>query len=412
MFSASTHHSTSHAQTVASIDNWLDFGDNRSSSYSGYRPSAPRHVNTPLERGYPTISPSNLEYMDAAIQRYFKIVSRGGWKSLPILELKPGMNHKAVGLLRDRLKAEGDLGESYGSRNYFDYYLERAVKAMQLRHGLAATGIVDKKTIFALNVSAKARLAQLRTNKSRLRILSAPKSGRYVMVNIPAAQIEAVEDNKVVSRHAGVVGQLGRQTPILQSKIHEINFNKDWILPPTVISEDLLPKTRGKNGYKVFERYGIDIYANYDAYRRGKTLDPKTINWSNVKLGRYFYAQKPGKDNPLGFLKINFHNAHAVYMHDTPSQSIFSRNFRAASSGCVRIQNISELASWLLRDDGWNKSRVESMKKNGETLNVSMKSRIKLYFSYITAWATPDGKIHFRRDLYKRDGVGATASAY
>ncbi len=410
LFAASPVNAPANAQAVASIENWPNFGESKSSTYRGYTTPAPSYAPQ-LDRGFPTISSSNAEYTEAAIKRYSAIVAKGGWKELPVLELKPGMTHKAVAVLRERLQAEGLVSEG-GNSAYFDYYLERAVKVAQIQHGLLPTGVVDKKTIFALNVSARERLNQLRTNLGRIRTISAPKKGRYVMVNIPAAQIEAVENDEVVSRHAGVVGQIGRQTPILQSQIHEINFNKDWILPPTVIAEDLLPKTRGKDGYKVFERYGIDVYSDYDAYRRDKPLDPKKINWSRVGPGSYFYAQKPGKDNPLGFMKINFHNAHSVYMHDTPSQTIFSRNFRAESSGCVRIHNISELASWLLRDDGWDESRVLSMKKSGETLNVSMRNRIKLYFSYVTAWATPDGKVHFRRDLYKRDGVGATASAY
>lgn len=399
-----------HAQRVASIDNWLDFGDNKT-TYRASPTAAPTYA-AELRRGYPTISPSNIEYMQAAIKKYSAIVKDGGWKKLPLVELKPSASGKAVILLRDRLKAEGLLADSGASSSYYDYYLEKAVEAAQARHGLPPTGIVDKNTIYALNVSARERLTQLRTNLSRIKTLSAPEKGRYVIVNIPAAQIEAVENNEVVSRHAGVVGQFGRQTPILQSYIHEINFNKDWLLPPTVIKEDLLPKTRAKNGYRVFERYGIDVYSDYDAFRRGKQLNPKNINWSNVGLGRYFYAQKPGKDNPLGFLKINFNNPYSVYMHDTPSKTIFSRNFRAESSGCVRIQNIDELASWILRDQGWDEKRVNGMKKSGETLNVAVKNRVKLYFAYVTAWVTPDSKVHFRRDVYKRDGVGATASAY
>ncbi|MBX2806814.1 MAG: L,D-transpeptidase family protein [Hyphomicrobiales bacterium] len=399
------------AQQVASIDNWLDFGDSNKTAYRP-KPSAAPSYTVELKRGFPTISSVNIEYMRAAIKKFSAIVKAGGWKKLPIAELKPGASGKAVVALRNRLKAEGLLSDSGPSSSYYDYYLEEAVEAAQARHGLTPTGILNKRTILALNVSARERLAQLRTNLSRLKSLSAPQKGRYVMVNIPAAQIEAVENNEVVSRHVGVVGQIGRQTPILQSQIHEINFNKDWLLPPTVIKEDLLPKARVKNGYKIFERYGIDVYADYDAYRRGKPLNPKDINWSRAGLGSYFFAQKPGKDNPLGFLKINFHNAHAVYMHDTPSKTIFSRNFRAESSGCVRIQNIGALASWLLRGQGWDESRVNGIKKSGETLNVDVKDRVKLYFAYVTAWATPDGRVHFRRDLYKRDGVSATASAY
>lgn len=401
-----------HAQTLAAIDDWMKFNDSGSSWDPGFDRSFSRNWEQQPARGYPTISPSNIDNMKAAIKRYAAIVERGGWDQLPMVELRVGKSHQAVILLRQRLQAEGDLADDSGYPQTFDYYVEKAVKAAQERNGLAPTGVVDKATIMALNVPASSRLRQLRTNLTRIQSLAATASGRYVLVNIPAAQIEAVEDDQVVSRHAGVVGKIDRPTPILQSQIHEINFNKDWILPPTVIREDLLPKARSGNGYKVFERYGIDVYADYNAYKNGHPLNPKTINWSSPSTNNLFFAQKPGDDNPLGFLKINFHNPYSVYMHDTPSKSIFARNFRAESSGCVRIQNIPQLAAWILRDNGWDMSRVTNMKRSGESVNVDVKSKIKLYFAYVTAWATPDGKAHFRRDLYKRDGVGVTATAY
>jgi murein L,D-transpeptidase YcbB/YkuD len=403
------------AQVVASIDNWLDFGDNNSKSNSwdpGSNRSFARQWEQQPARGFPTLSPSNLDHMKAAIKRYSKIVADGGWEKLPAVELRAGKTHKAVATLRRRLQAEGDLTTRSGYPEHYGYEVEQAVRNAQERHGLPPTGVVDKATMMALNVPADARLRQLRTNLSRIGALHAPTKGRYVAVNIPAAHIEAVENDQIVSRHAGVVGKFDRQTPILQSYIHEINFNKDWLLPPTVIREDLLPKTRGKDGHKVFERYGIDVYSDYDAYRKGRKLDPKTINWSRINPGSLFYAQKPGEDNPLGFLKINFHNAHSVYMHDTPSKTLFARNFRAESSGCVRIQNIPQLTAWILQGNGWDVNKVTAMKRSGETLNVNVKDKVKLYFAYVTAWATPDGHAHFRRDLYRRDGVGVTATAY
>jgi murein L,D-transpeptidase YcbB/YkuD len=111
-------------------------------------------------------------------------------------------------------------------------------------------------------------------------------------------------------------------------------------------------------------------------------------------------------------VKINFHNNYSVYMHDSPSQSLFGRNFRAASSGCVRIQGVEQVAAWLVQDQGWSQERVLEMKKSGERLDVRLKRPVPLYFVYITAWATEDGVIQFRRDLYSKDGVGPTASAY
>ena len=166
-----------------------------------------------------------------------------------------------------------------------------------------------------------------------------------MLVNIPAAQIEVVEGDTVVSRHSGVVGKPDRPTPLLRSSISELNFNPMWTLPPTVIKEDLIPKGQDmqKSGGSVLEKYGID------AYEGGKKINPSSIDWNSSKPLQLTYRQAPGKDNPLGFLKINFANSSSVYMHDFPKESIFGRNFRAASSGCVRVQNIEKLAAWLLR---------------------------------------------------------------
>ncbi|MGF1621460.1 MAG: murein L,D-transpeptidase [Rhodomicrobiaceae bacterium] len=400
------------AQTVAAADDWLTF-DNSPSWSPGFDRSFAEESEQSLAIGFPTLSPNNVEYMRAAIKRYADIVERGGWRRIPEIELSIGKTHKAVAVLRERLRAEGDLTNDVGHPETFDSFVERAVKVAQIRHGLKPTGIVDKDTIRALNVPASAYVRMLRINLSRLKLLSAPLQGRYIVVNIPSAEVEAVENDQVVSRHAGVVGKQSRPTPILESKIHEINFNKEWILPPTVILEDLLPKARGNEGFKIFERLGVDVYANYNAYERNEKLDPQTVDWSSPRAKDMFFAQAPGRDNPLGFMKINFFNSHAVFMHDTPSQTLFSRNERAESSGCIRIQNISQLAAWLLRGNGdWDHARIASMKVTGETLNVPVKSEVKLYFAYLTAWATPDGAAHFRRDIYRRDGTGLTATVY
>jgi murein L,D-transpeptidase YcbB/YkuD len=270
--------------------------------------------------------------------------------------------------------------------------------------------VVDQRTIAALNVPAAVRLRQLRTNLARLQEFGRSLGNRYVVVNIPSAQVEAVENGQVVSRHSGVVGKMDRPTPLLRSAVHEINFNPVWTLPPTVIEKDLIPKGQEmqRQGQSVLVKYGIDAYG-----ADGRKRDPASNNWSSGAARNLVFKQQPGEDNPLGFLKINFHNNYSVYMHDTPSESLFGRNFRAASSGCVRVQNIEQLAAWLLKDNGsWSAERIEEMKKTGERQNVLLKKPVPLYFVYMTAWATEDGIVQFRRDLYEKDGVGPTASAY
>ena len=193
----------------------------------------------------------------------------------------------------------------------------------------------DKNTIEELNVPAAARWRQLpHKNLPRLQNMSATTpAGKYVVVNIPAAQIEAINNNQVVSRHTGVVGKPDRPSPLVSSAIEEINFNKEWVVPPTVLKSDLIPKGRDMQpkGQDVLAKYKIDAYTDYAAYQKGQRIDPMQINWNSDQPLHYYYVQNAGEENPLGYVKINFDSPHGVYMHDTPGQSIFSQSFRAES---------------------------------------------------------------------------------
>lgn len=393
----------------AGPNDWMSFGKQPETASIDRNFIREWEANPPP--GYPTLSPANVAATAAAIKRYEKIVAAGGWKKIPEGQLAAGSSGPAVELLRERLTLSGDLQDESWVPQHFDYYLEKAVKRFQATNGLAPTGIVDKRTLAALNVPAEVRLKQLKLGLKRLKEYTRHTGkGRYVVVNIPAAQIEAVESDRVVTRHAGVVGKPDRKTPVLTSSIHELNFNPVWRLPPTVIAKDLIPKGRQmqRAGQSVLVKYGIDAYDG-----EGRKVDPEKINWESSRPHTLSYRQKPGSGNPMGFLKINFHNSHSVYMHDTPSDSLFGRNFRAASSGCVRVQNIEKLAAWLLADQGgWDLDRILEMKEKVKSEDVRLKKPVRLYFTYITAWATEDGVVQFRRDLYLKDGLGKEVASY
>ena len=376
------------------------------------------------EPGIALMSPSNVDALKYAIKRYSDIVAAGGWPQVSPLQMQVGTTNAAVSDLRDRLRAEGDLtGEPSGfsSREYFDQDVSEALRRFQARNGLAETGdLMDvnrlkngTRTVIALNVTAQARLAQLKANLGRLQQKQVGK-GRYVLVNIPAGQVEAVEDGRVALRLTGVVGRPDRPSPLLTSAIAEVKFNPTWTMPPTVLKEDLLPKGKSMQakGQDVLAKFGIDAY---DGNGR-KVVDTASINWNRVGPDTYRFSQKPGKDNPLGFAKLDFPSPEAVYMHDTPSAKLFDQSYRAASSGCIRVEHMDRLVSWLLRETpNWSAGRVNSMKETGETKIVSLKRAVPLHWVYVTAWATPDGMVHFRRDLYGKDqafGVSKTASAY
>lgn len=354
----------------------------------------------------PTLSPETASYLELAIQRYQQIVSQGGWPMVPPGEptLRLGVKNAKVQVLRQRLMISGDLSQTAGSAQTFDSYVDAAVRRFQLRHGLNADGVVDQNTLNALNVPAQVRLRQLETNLVRVRSMSGYLGDRYVMVNIPAAEIEAVENGKVRSRHTGVVGKVDRPSPVLASKIYELNFNPYWTVPVSIIRKDLIPKMKEDPEYLTRNKIKI--------YRWGNTneeLLPTDIDWNTDEATQYMFRQEPGEGNSLGTVKISFHNKHDVYLHDTPAKNLFGQDFRFHSSGCVRVQNIRELITWLLQDNGWTRAQVDDMIRSGERLDVPLKKQTPIYFSYITAWATVDGVVHFRQDIYDRDGAEGLA---
>lgn len=393
-------------------NSWMRFGNQYGSGdwQQPYDRSFVRKYESEPARGYPTLAEENIAPLKAAIKKYAEIVTAGGWQPLPNKqELQVGNSGDLVQQLRRRLQISGDLEADTGLSGTFDYYVEQAVKRFQTRHGLTPTGFVDKTTIMALNVPASSRLRQLRLNLARLQALGASKAPKYILVNIPAAQLEAVENDQVVSRHAGVVGKIERQTPILTSYVAKVSFNPYWTVPPTVLRQDLVPKAReyAKNGKDILESYHMTAFDP-----SGRKVSGRDINWDSEQIYNYMFRQDPWEDNSMGFVKIHFPNKYSVFMHDTPSKSLFGRNFRADSSGCVRVQNVEQLVAWLLRDEGWTMEKVAEIKRTAETLDVAPKKHIPVMLAYITAWATPDGEIQFRRDVYGNDNVDVTASAY
>jgi L,D-transpeptidase YcbB len=358
--------------------------------------------------GTPTIAKSNVAATQAAIAKYRAIVANGGWPMVPAKAMHPGDTGPEIVALHRRLEVSGDLvGMSVPEQ--YDAAVVAAVRKFQARHGLPPTGVIDTRAMIeSLNVPATVRLAQLEANLKRLQTLSSAAASRYVMVNIPAAQVEAVESGQVVQRHAAVVGKPERPTPELSSKIQEIDFNPFWYVPKSIIYKDLVPKAQE------FARHNQDMLAAYHMQAfdsAGNPLTNNQINWFGQDVYNYQFRQLPWDQNSLGFVKINFPNKDAVYMHDTPLKSLFGRSVRFESSGCVRVNAVETLVDWILRDTGgWDMQRIMGMKQSGEQMDVKLVKPIPVYFTYVSAWATPDGTVQFRPDIYNQDGGGETAS--
>ncbi len=348
----------------------------------------------------PIFSPQTVVYVEQAIAQHADIVAQGGWPMVPAgKKLRLGVVDPDVVVLRKRLMMSGDLSTSAGISQAFDTYVDAAVKRFQARHGLPDDGVMGSYTYAAMNVGADVRLGQLGTNLVRLRSMSGSLGQRYVMVNVPAAQIEAVENDRVALRHTAIVGKVDRQTPILNSKINEIIINPYWTAPESIVRKDIIPLMR-KNPQYLSEN-NIRIYGP-----DGTELDPTIIDWSTEDAAKFMFRQDPGAGNAMASVKINFPNPHATYMHDTPQQSLFNKLMRFDSSGCVRVQNVRDLVTWLLRDTaGWDRQLFEQTIKSGESVPVQLAEPVPVYFTYISAWSTGDAVAHFRDDIYGRDGV-------
>ena len=350
----------------------------------------------------PILSLATLDATQAAIQKYQDLVAKGGWETVPAgPELRVGSRGGAVEALRQRLVASGDLDQVAGSGPVYDSLVEAGVKRFQARNGLNRSGVVDKDTLASLNVSAATRLQQLETNIVRLRAYSGDLGERFVIVNLPGASVETVENGVVYSHHRAGVGRIDRQSPIMQTKATEINFNPYWHVPPSLIKKDLIPKMKANPNYLAEEKIHI-------LDKDGQDVSPTSINWNSDEATHFSYRQEPGSElDALGFVRINIPNPYGVYMHDTPEKGVFGDDFRFVSSGCVRVQDVRDYVAWLLKDNpGWSRDQIDEVIRSGQQQNVKLTQPVNVYWIYVTAWATPDGVVQFRPDIYQRDGAG------
>ena len=343
-----------------------------------------------------------------AIETYRQIVAKGGWVAVPAEHvLKLGVSGRAVVALRKRLAASGDLDPSAGLRRFSISYVDAAVKHFQARHGLLQSGMVSKETFTALNIPADVRLHQLEMNLVRLRSYSGNLGERFVMANIPAMAVETVENGVVATHHEAGVGKIDRQSPVMMTKAIDINFNPYWTVPASIIRKDLIPRMQKDPNYLADHK--IRIF-NKD----GQELQSDQIDWNSLDAVNYNFRQDPGGDiNSLGVVRININNPYGVYMHDTPEKGIFGDDARFVSSGCIRVQNVRDYVTWLLKDTpGWDREHIDEAIRSGERVDVKLATPVPVYWVYITAWGTPDGLAEFREDIYQRDGFGpVTADA-
>ena len=364
--------------------------------------------NEPLDDLRPDAMPMRSDEMiaaiDAAIAKYQQIADNGGWPVVPPGRMmREGEDDDRVPLLRRRLRMSGDLAsrqDAYNSST-FDSELTDAVRRYQRRNGLRPTGRVERSTYPALNMTVDERIAQLRMNLGRIReLMATPTEERYVLVNVPAFQLEAVEKYEVQQRHRVIVGRTERQTPSVKATIRALNFFPYWRVPESVAHLDLIPRLMKEPEYLQNEKIRVlDPAGN-------REVDPQTVDWNSPEAKNLKFRQDPGPQNALGLVRIDMPNEHTVYMHDTPMKPLFKQRSRAFSAGCVRVEGVFDLVDWLARyEQGWTEpGRAQSIVEAGQAVDVNLTRPVPVHFVYITAWAERDGDVEFRPDIYGRDG--------
>ena len=346
----------------------------------------------------PAFDEGTYQRIKEALLSYSDIEVRGGWPSLPgDAKLAPGASGADVALLRRRLVISDDMPVDQEAGEDYDAALVEGVKRFQLRHGLEATGSVGAQTLRALNIPVAARIKQLEASLERLIGMDFIFAERYVVVNIPAAFAEAVTHDKVERRYRVIVGKADKPSPTLTAYITAIDLNPTWTVPLSITKNEIFARMRRDPTY--ISRMHMRVLGSHD-----EELDPGSIDWSSDRSPNFTVRQDSGGFNALGNLKIDMPNPYSVYMHDTDTRRLFADDYRFDSHGCTRVDNVRDLAAWILDDvPGWNRAAIDAGIATGVLKIVNLPHKMPVAWVYLTGWVTRDGSINFREDVYKHD---------
>jgi murein L,D-transpeptidase YcbB/YkuD len=343
-----------------------------------------------------------------ALRRYRALAARSDWPRVPPgVPLRPGDDDARVAAVRARLAAQDEVVAGVPA-TLFDDRLEEAVRRFQARHGLAADGIVGEATVRALNVPASDRTRQITLNLERWRWLPRDLGPRYVTVNAADATLRVVEDDRTVLTSRVVVGDLKHPTPVVQARLDAVILNPKWNLPTSIAAREILPRLRENRRY---------LAENDIVIMERRESDPFgfAVDWSVISAEAFPFRlqQQPGPDNPLGRIKFDVPNRFDVYLHDTPTRTLFARPRRTGSHGCIRVERADELAAHVLADETgrWTPERLEEAIAGGGSPRIPVARPLPVYILYWTAFVGPGGLVQFRDDVYGRDHRLAAALA-
>ena len=337
-------------------------------------------------------------------------------RPLPVAKVKPGGTYAALPQLTKMLTRTGDLPTTQQPNNPTTTYEEplvAAVKHFQQRHGLEPDGVLSEKTFRALNVPLGRRIRQIQLALERWRWAPGEFASSPIVVNIPEFRLHAWDDKTGHSAKAMrvVVGQtVSHQTPVFAGDMRYIVFRPSWSVPPTIQRAEIVPKLEKDPGYLAANNYEI---VDDEGKAAGSTVD--SVMLARLRSCDLGIRQKPGPSNALGLVKFIFPNQNNVYLHSTPSQTLFSRSRRDFSHGCIRVEDPVALAAWSLREQPeWTVERIKAAMEKGDSKTVVLKTPIPIMIIYTTAVVHDDGTVDFYDDIYGHDATleNALAAGY
>jgi len=346
----------------------------------------------------PTFDGGTAQRLKEAALSYSDIAVRGGWPAIPAdAKFALGTPGPQDELLRRRLIVTGDLAADKATGAYDDTLAE-GVKRFQSRHGLAATGSINPRTLAALNVPVQKRIQQLEASLQRLINTTFAFGPRYVVVNIPATYAEAIENDRVVRRYRVIVGKTEKPSPTLTAEITSVNLNPTWTVPSSISKAEISAHMRKDPGYVA--RMHMEVLGARDT-----PIDPASVDWSGTRTPNFTVRQQSGAWNALGSLKIDMPNSYSVYMHDTNQRNLFADDYRFDSHGCARVDNVRDLAAWLLAKDlpQWNRAAIDAAITSGAREDIHLPKKVPVAWIYLTGWMTRDQTVQFRNDIYDQD---------
>lgn len=320
--------------------------------------------------------------LKGVLQRYRDIAKQGGWKTIDFdakaKPLKKGDASPTIAQIRARLAVTGDL-KTDSKSDVYDEELANGIAAFNARTGANPDNKISEKLVKELNIPVTDRIRTIIVNMERCRWISADisKAEEYIVINIPSYKLTYFKEGKRALVSDVVVGKEGHSTVVFSGLMKYIVFSPYWNVPKSIVAKEIEPGIAENPHY----------LEDHDMERNGDEI-----------------RQRPGPKNSLGLVKFLFPNSNNIYLHDTPAKSLFSKEDRAFSHGCIRVQKTVELANLILRDDKtWNAEKIDEAMHAGEEKWVTLKHKIPVYIGYFTAWVDRDGIVHFYEDVYNRD---------